>query len=119
MSQLWDIEKFSVMTISDLHDLTSKCNITRPNCALDRSTILCLYVPGFQRQVFKQVKMLSERSKRRKEQKKNLLRNPLTMLKMHSLALRSQSWNRSLILPTEFLCCSGWHFFSDKFRLFK
>ena len=29
--------------------------ITRPNCALDRSTILCLYVPGFQRQVFKHV----------------------------------------------------------------
>ena len=29
--------------------------ITRPNCALDRSTILCLYVPGFQRQVLKYV----------------------------------------------------------------
>ena len=27
----------------------------RPNCALDRSTILCLYVPGFQRQVLKYV----------------------------------------------------------------
>ena len=27
--------------------------ITRPNCALDSSTILCLYVPGFQRQVSK------------------------------------------------------------------
>ena len=26
-------------------------NIKRPNCALDRSTILCLFVPGFQRQV--------------------------------------------------------------------
>ena len=45
--------------------------ITRPNCALDRSTILCLYVPGFQRQVFKDVKILSERSKESKEQKKN------------------------------------------------
>ena len=45
--------------------------ITRPNCALDRSTILCLYVPGFQRQVFKHVKTLSERSKESKEQKKN------------------------------------------------
>ena len=45
--------------------------ITRPNCALDRSTILCLYVPGFQRQVFKHVKILSERSKESKEQKKN------------------------------------------------
>ena len=29
--------------------------ITRPNCALDRRTILCLYVAGFQRQVFKYV----------------------------------------------------------------
>ena len=35
--------------------------ITRPNCALERSTILCLYVSGFQRQVFKHVKILSER----------------------------------------------------------
>ena len=48
------------------------CNsIRRPNCALDRSTILCLNVPGFQRQVFKHVKILSERSKESKEQKKN------------------------------------------------
>ena len=46
-------------------------HITRPNCALDRSTVLCLYVPGFQRQVFKLVKNLSERSKESKEQKKN------------------------------------------------
>ena len=30
-------------------------SITRPNCALDRSLILCLYVPGFQRQVLKYV----------------------------------------------------------------
>ena len=30
-------------------------SITRQNCALDRCTILCLYGPGFQRQVFKQV----------------------------------------------------------------
>ena len=30
-------------------------SITRPNCALDRSTILCLYIPGFQRQVLKYV----------------------------------------------------------------
>ena len=46
-------------------------HITRPNYALDRSTILCLYVPGFQRQVFKHLKILSERSKESKEQKKN------------------------------------------------
>ena len=30
-------------------------SITRPNCALDRSTMLCLYVPEFQRQVLKYV----------------------------------------------------------------
>ena len=29
--------------------------ITRPNCALDRSTFLCLYVSEFQRQVLKYV----------------------------------------------------------------
>ena len=45
--------------------------IMRPNCALDRRSILCLYVPGFQRQVFKHIKILSERSKENKEQKKN------------------------------------------------
>ena len=33
--------------------------------------IFCLHGPGFQRQVFKQVKSLSERSKRMKEQKMN------------------------------------------------
>ena len=49
----------------------NKAFITRPNCALDTSTILRLYVPGFQRQVFKHVKSLSERSKEGKEQKKN------------------------------------------------
>ena len=32
---------------------------------------LCLYVPGFNRQVFKYVEILSEQSKKRKEQKKN------------------------------------------------
>ena len=29
--------------------------ITRPNCAVARLTVLCLYVPGLQRQVFKRV----------------------------------------------------------------
>ena len=32
-----------------------KIYITRPNCALYRSKILCLYVPGFRRQVLKYV----------------------------------------------------------------
>ena len=45
--------------------------ITRPNCALDRRTILCLYVPEFEKQVFKNVKILSELSKELNEQKKN------------------------------------------------
>ena len=48
-----------------------KKNITRPNFALDRRTILWLCVPGFKRQVFKHVKTLSEQSKRMREQKKN------------------------------------------------
>ena len=30
-------------------------SITRPNCALDRRTILCLYVPGFQKLIFKHI----------------------------------------------------------------
>ena len=46
-------------------------HITRPNCALDRRTALCLYVPGFQRQVFKRVNVFSERIEESKEQKKN------------------------------------------------
>ena len=45
--------------------------IMRPNNALDKCTILCLYGPGFQRQVFKHVKFVSERSKEMKKQKKN------------------------------------------------
>ena len=32
-----------------------KINITRPNCALDSRTVLCLYVPGIHRQTFKHV----------------------------------------------------------------
>ena len=32
-------------------DIYSSSYITRPNCALDRRTILFLYVPGFQKQV--------------------------------------------------------------------
>ena len=45
--------------------------ITWPNCALDGRIILFLYIPGFQRQVFKHIKILSERSKKIKEQKTN------------------------------------------------
>ena len=48
-----------------------KMAIKRPNFPLERQTNLCLYVPGFQKQVFKHVKFLSERSKESKEQKKN------------------------------------------------
>ena len=33
----------------------NRINVMRPNCALDRRTILCIYVPGLQRHVFKQV----------------------------------------------------------------
>ena len=43
-------------------------HITRPSGALDRRS---LYVPGFQRQVFKRVQFFSERSEESKERKKN------------------------------------------------
>ena len=45
-------------------------SITRPNSSLDRSSILSLYLLGFQGQDFKHVKILSERSKILKEWKK-------------------------------------------------
>ena len=56
------------------------CSHYEANCALDRRTILSLYVPGFQRQVFKHVKILSERSKEMKEQRER------PCCGMHSLA---------------------------------
>ena len=34
-------------------------DIRKPNCALDKRTILCLYVPGFHRQIFICVPKLS------------------------------------------------------------
>ena len=57
--------------------------ITKPNCALDRCTILCLYVAGFRGQVFKNFQKWSERSKEIKEQRRtkwaSLLRFGLVM----------------------------------------
>ena len=57
----------------------------KPNCALDKHTLLCLYVPGFQRQVSKHVEILSERSKEMKNRRRTrgafFLRNPLTFHK--------------------------------------
>ena len=58
---------FSKKTRKFCRPFFKSTDITRPNCALDRSKILCLYAPGFLRHV----KILSERSKRRKGQKKN------------------------------------------------
>ena len=46
-------------------------NITRPNCALDKRVILCLFFPGFLKQVYKHVKILLEQSKKLDEQNKN------------------------------------------------
>ena len=54
-------------------------DITRPNCALDRSTILCLYVPGFQRQVFKHRNDQKKVKNKRRTKGASLLRNPLTV----------------------------------------
>ena len=47
--------------------------ITRPNCALDRRKISCLYVPGFQSQVYKHDEGFSEQIKKFKKQKKKKL----------------------------------------------
>ena len=67
-----------------------KTFITRPNCALDRRTILCLYVPGFQRQVFKMLKFCRNDQRKVKHKRRtkgaSLLRNLLTMHKLNSLA---------------------------------
>ena len=46
------------------------CFLSLP-CSLCVQTILCSHVPGFHGQVFKQFKILSERSKKKKEQNKN------------------------------------------------
>ena len=55
--------------------------ITRPNCALDKHTILCLHVPGFQIQVLEHVRILSERSCRNDFVGKgaSLLRKPILL----------------------------------------
>ena len=57
-------------------------NITKPNCALDRRKILCLFVPGFQRQVFEQVKFCWNDQRKLKNKRRtkgaSLLLNPFT-----------------------------------------
>ena len=73
------------------HNMELQSSIfARPNFALDELTILCLYVPGFQRQAFKRFKILQERLQEIKEQRKNkgsvLVADPVTMHKMHKLA---------------------------------
>ena len=55
---------------------------------------MCLYVPGFQRQVFKPVKFLTVRSKRMKEQKKN----KESVLVAES-AFNSQNTQFGLVMP--------------------
>ena len=69
---------------------TNKQYITRPNCALDRRTLLCLYAPGFQRQILTHIKSLSQRSKKKKKTRRtkgaSLFQNSLKIHKMHSLA---------------------------------
>ena len=57
----------------------------------DRRTILCVYLPGFQKKVFKHVKSfvgtIKENEKRKKEKwKRPLLRNPHAFRKKHSVA---------------------------------
>ena len=49
------MEQRMLVFFSYLFQLSQKKFITRPNCALDRRTILCVYVPRFHRQTFKHV----------------------------------------------------------------
>ena len=94
-------------------------SIMRPNCALDRRTILCLFIPGFQRQVFKHGKILSERSKRLKKQKKNkrsvLFVESVFNTQKHSLASYWDNWVAVHVaekIPTQFFLKSLTFFFN-------
>ena len=54
------------------HNMEFQSSIfARPNFALDGLTILCLYVPGFQRQAFKRFKILQARLQEIKEQRES------------------------------------------------
>ena len=64
-------EKFFRIKVVQNTFAESKNKHYEAKLSTDRRTILCLYVPGFSRQVYKHVKILSERSKESKEQKKN------------------------------------------------
>ena len=56
IDRLENKQKLDFQTVRNrIRVLERTLNITRPNCALDRRTILCLYVPGFLRQIFKHV----------------------------------------------------------------
>ena len=66
-----ELGQFTIFQTCITLQKTIRGNNTRLSFALDGRTIFCLYFPGFQRQVFKHVKILSERSKEMKEQKKN------------------------------------------------
>ena len=46
-------ESFAFLRAPSKYPAKKIGTITRPNCALDRRTVLCLYVLRFQRQVFK------------------------------------------------------------------
>ena len=56
----------------DLTKTTTTEDISFTPSLRGQTVHLCLYVPGFQRQIFKYVKSLSERSKKMNEQKKNI-----------------------------------------------
>ena len=69
--------------------------IPRPICALDRRTILCLYVPGFQRQIFNHVEILSERSKKMRELKKNKRARPFCGIRLQFT--KNTVWSRNVM----------------------
>ena len=69
---------------------TIQFRIMRSKFALDKRTILCLYVLGIDRQILKYVKFCrSDQSKwknKKKQKSASLLQNPHTIHKIHNLA---------------------------------
>ena len=71
--------------------------ITRPNCALDRRTVLSLYTPGFQRQVLKVVKFCRIDKRNWKNKGSVLLAESAYNLQKTQLYLYWFDWNEKNI----------------------
>ena len=75
-------------------------------CAVDRLTILCLFVAGFQRQVYKHDKNLTEQSKKINEQQKNkgsvLVAESAYNSQNAQFGLVMESWNNYITNAIDF-----------------